>query len=348
MSERAHRARRGRHVQLADRRAARGLDQPRQRLRRSTTSTATSTPTSTAGTASRWPVTPTPRSSRRSRTAGRPRHPLRPADRGRDRRRRQPRRAVRPAAVAVRQLRHRGDDGRRPPDARGHRARPDPQGRGRLPRPPRLGDGLGAAGARTTTSAPPTAPIGVAGQHRHPRRDHGPGHRSCPFNDLGAVERALAAHPGEIAGMIVEPIMMNAGIIHPDDGYLAGAQGPAPRARRAAHLRRGEDRPDRRPGWRHRLLGVTPDLVCLAKAMGGGLSTAAIGGTERGDGADRRRRLRAGRHVQRQPARDGGRPGDADRGARRRRRTPTSTGCATGCATGSRTSSTGTTRPGGW
>ena len=43
-----------------------------------------------------------------------------------------------------------------------------------------------------------------------------------PFNDLGAVERALAAHRGRIAGMILEPIMMNAGIIPPDDGYLAG------------------------------------------------------------------------------------------------------------------------------
>src|SRR6476659_9070757 len=43
-----------------------------------------------------------------------------------------------------------------------------------------------------------------------------------PCNDLSAVERALAEHPGEIAGMILEPIMMNAGIIHPDDGYLAG------------------------------------------------------------------------------------------------------------------------------
>src|SRR6476620_9654897 len=43
-----------------------------------------------------------------------------------------------------------------------------------------------------------------------------------PFNDLAAVEAALARHPGEVAGMIIEPIMMNAGIIHPEDGYLAG------------------------------------------------------------------------------------------------------------------------------
>ncbi|MGH3345996.1 MAG: aminotransferase class III-fold pyridoxal phosphate-dependent enzyme, partial [Nocardioides sp.] len=43
-----------------------------------------------------------------------------------------------------------------------------------------------------------------------------------PFNDLAAVERALAAHPGDVAGMILEPLMMNAGVIHPQPGYLAG------------------------------------------------------------------------------------------------------------------------------
>ena len=42
-----------------------------------------------------------------------------------------------------------------------------------------------------------------------------------PFGDLAAVERALATHKGEIAGMIVEPIMMNIGMIPPPPGYLA-------------------------------------------------------------------------------------------------------------------------------
>ena len=42
-----------------------------------------------------------------------------------------------------------------------------------------------------------------------------------PFNDADAVERALLEHRDEVAGMILEPIMMNAGIIHPDEGYLA-------------------------------------------------------------------------------------------------------------------------------
>src|SRR5262249_57268643 len=41
------------------------------------------------------------------------------------------------------------------------------------------------------------------------------------FNDLDGVARLLDEHQDEIAGMIIEPIMMNAGIIHPEPGYLA-------------------------------------------------------------------------------------------------------------------------------
>ena len=101
-----------------------------------------------------------------------------------------------------------------------------------------------------------------------------------PFNDLGAVERALTEHPGEIAGMLVEPVMMNAGIIHPADGYLAGLKDLL--HRHGALLAFDEVKTGLTvgPGGVTRLVGVTPDLVCLAKAMGGGVSTAAIGGTE--------------------------------------------------------------------
>jgi glutamate-1-semialdehyde 2,1-aminomutase len=42
------------------------------------------------------------------------------------------------------------------------------------------------------------------------------------FNDLDSVATLLEEHPGQIAGMILEPIMMNAGIIIPEPGYLAG------------------------------------------------------------------------------------------------------------------------------
>ena len=36
-----------------------------------------------------------------------------------------------------------------------------------------------------------------------------------PYNDLEVTERVFAEHPGEIAGMLLEPVMMNAGIIRP-------------------------------------------------------------------------------------------------------------------------------------
>ena len=74
--------------------------------------------------------------------ARRARDALRRADRGRDRRRRGARAALRAAALALRQLRLRGDDGRDPDRARAHRPRHDRQDLRLLPRPPRRRDGL--------------------------------------------------------------------------------------------------------------------------------------------------------------------------------------------------------------
>jgi len=100
-----------------------------------------------------------------------------------------------------------------------------------------------------------------------------------PFNNLPAVEAALARHPGEIAGMLVEPIMMNSGIILPEPGYLEGLRDLL--HAHGALLAFDEVKTGLTvgPGGASRLFGVTPDLVCLAKAMGGGLSTSAIGGS---------------------------------------------------------------------
>ncbi|MGH3498899.1 MAG: aspartate aminotransferase family protein [Nocardioidaceae bacterium] len=99
------------------------------------------------------------------------------------------------------------------------------------------------------------------------------------FNDLAAVERALGEHPGQVAGMILEPVMMNAGIIHPEPGYLAGLRDLL--HAHGALLAYDEVKTGLTvgPGGVCATSGVLPDIVCLAKAMGGGLSTAAIGGT---------------------------------------------------------------------
>ena len=102
-----------------------------------------------------------------------------------------------------------------------------------------------------------------------------------PFNDAQAVERALAEHRGRIAAMILEPVMMNAGIIAPADGYLATIRDLVHRA--GAYLIYDEVKTGftTGPGGVTALSGVVPDIVCLAKALGGGIAVAAIGGTTR-------------------------------------------------------------------
>jgi glutamate-1-semialdehyde 2,1-aminomutase len=99
------------------------------------------------------------------------------------------------------------------------------------------------------------------------------------FNDLPMVERALAAHRGRVAGMILEPIMMNAGVIHPLPGYLAGLKDLLHREGALLAFDEVKTGLTVGPGGATRLYGVTPDLVSLAKSIGGGVSTAAIGGT---------------------------------------------------------------------
>ena len=99
------------------------------------------------------------------------------------------------------------------------------------------------------------------------------------FNDLDAVERAFAEHPGGIAGMIVEPIMMNAGIIPPDDGYLAGLREVVHAHGALLTFDEVKTGVTTAAGGVTELSGVTPDIVTLAKAMGGGVPCGAIGGT---------------------------------------------------------------------
>jgi glutamate-1-semialdehyde 2,1-aminomutase len=98
------------------------------------------------------------------------------------------------------------------------------------------------------------------------------------FNDLAAVERALTAYPEQIAGMIVEPIMMNAGIIHPGPGYLAGLKDLLHAHGALLTFDEVKTGLTAGPAGATGIYGVVPDLTCLAKAVGGGVSIAAIGG----------------------------------------------------------------------
>jgi glutamate-1-semialdehyde 2,1-aminomutase len=99
------------------------------------------------------------------------------------------------------------------------------------------------------------------------------------FNDVSAVERVLDAHPGQVAGMIVEPIMMNAGIIPPAPGYLAALKDLLHAHGALLTFDEVKTGLTAGPGGASGLVGVTPDIVCLAKAIGGGIVSAAIGGS---------------------------------------------------------------------
>ena len=99
------------------------------------------------------------------------------------------------------------------------------------------------------------------------------------FNDLAAVERLFAAYPGEIAAVIVEPILMNVGILMPDPGYHQGLREITKKhgallifdeVKTGAKLARG---------GACEYFGIKPDIVCLAKSIGGGFSLAAFAST---------------------------------------------------------------------
>jgi glutamate-1-semialdehyde 2,1-aminomutase len=99
------------------------------------------------------------------------------------------------------------------------------------------------------------------------------------YNDLGRVAQLLDEHKGQVAGMILEPIMMNAGIIKPEPGYLEGLRDLL--HAHGAYLAFDEVKTGLTagPGGATGLTGITPDLITLAKAIGGGVAVSAVGGT---------------------------------------------------------------------
>jgi len=100
------------------------------------------------------------------------------------------------------------------------------------------------------------------------------------FNDIDAVARVLAERPGQVAGMIVEPVMMNAGIIRPHDGYLSALADLLHQHGALLAFDEVKTGFTVAAGGATEAFGVRPDLVCLAKALGGGIAIAALGGTE--------------------------------------------------------------------
>lgn len=99
-----------------------------------------------------------------------------------------------------------------------------------------------------------------------------------PYNDLAALDVALATHGPELAAVLVEPVAANMGLVAPEPGYLAGLR---ERCHAAGALlvfdevitgfRLG-------PAGAQGYFGVQPDLSIFGKVVGGGLPLAAVGG----------------------------------------------------------------------
>ncbi|CAN5768913.1 aspartate aminotransferase family protein [soil metagenome] len=99
-----------------------------------------------------------------------------------------------------------------------------------------------------------------------------------PFNDPDALERALTER--EVAAFIVEPVMENIGICMPDDGYLEAVRDITERYGTLLIFDEVKTGMTAGYGGASAYFGVRPDLIALAKSIGGGFPVGAFGGKQ--------------------------------------------------------------------
>ncbi len=132
---------------------------------------------------------------------------------------------------------------------------------------------LVSAGSGATTHGTPSSPGVPASVTEHTLL--------VPYNDLDAVRAAMQQHPGDIACMVVEPIAGNMGCVPPEPGYLQGLRDLCDEF--GVLLLFDEVMTGFRVayGGAQSLYGITPDITCLGKIVGGGLPCAAYGAGEK-------------------------------------------------------------------
>jgi glutamate-1-semialdehyde 2,1-aminomutase len=101
---------------------------------------------------------------------------------------------------------------------------------------------------------------------------------TVPYNDLASVKLAFEKFGEEIAAIIVEPVAGNMGVVPPQPGFLEGLREVTQQY--GSLLIFDEVMTGFRVGLHSAqgLFGVTPDLTCLGKVIGGGLPVGAYGG----------------------------------------------------------------------
>jgi glutamate-1-semialdehyde 2,1-aminomutase len=99
-----------------------------------------------------------------------------------------------------------------------------------------------------------------------------------PFNDAEALEHLLSERGEQIAALIMEPVMMNVGIVIPKPGYLERVRDLCARYGVVLIFDEVKSGGTIAAGGATERFGVQPDLACLAKAIGGGTTIGAFGG----------------------------------------------------------------------
>jgi glutamate-1-semialdehyde 2,1-aminomutase len=101
---------------------------------------------------------------------------------------------------------------------------------------------------------------------------------TLPYNDIEAARELFAEHGGDIAGLIIEPVAGNMNCIPPKDGYLAALRELC--TQHGALLIFDEVMTGFRValGGAQAHYGITPDLTCFGKIIGGGMPVGAYGG----------------------------------------------------------------------
>ncbi len=141
----------------------------------------------------------------------------------------------------------------------------------------------GSSDAMTVSAKPDLA---LAGSAEEPNSVLQPGTTPgvvfvVPFNNLPALEKVFARDHESIACFILEPVLENLGIVLPDAGYLQGVRELCDKYNIVLIFDEVKTGLTAGPKGAAARIGVQPDLITLAKSIGGGLPLAAFGGKKK-------------------------------------------------------------------
>lgn len=103
---------------------------------------------------------------------------------------------------------------------------------------------------------------------------------TAPFNDLDRVQILCDANPGQIAAIIIEPVVGNMGCVLPEPGFLEGLRSLCDKQEIILIFDEVMTGFRLSPGGAQERFGVIPDMTTLGKIIGGGMPVGAYGGRE--------------------------------------------------------------------